>query len=96
MGFTKYLFSILEGLCGSFFMLCMMILHPLLHRMITQWGCTDEEIRMVLPGDDFVPGETSNSTFAITINCPAADIWPWIVQIGCGRGNMYSYDFWRT
>jgi hypothetical protein len=93
MSCTKYLRSVLESLWAGFFMLCMIVLHPLLHRMITQWGCTDEETRMVLPGDDLVPDEASNSTFAITINRQPAVIWPWIVQLGCGRGNFYSYDF---
>ena len=29
---------------------------------------------------------------AITINASAADIWPWLVQIGQGRGGFYSYE----
>jgi len=71
---------------------------------MTQWGSTDEEIKMVLPGNNFLhatpgndsSGEESNtfvsqSTFAITINCPAADVWPWIAQLGVGRAGFYSY-----
>ena len=32
------------------------------------------------------------STRAVTINAPAAAVWPWLVQLGAGRGGMYSYD----
>jgi hypothetical protein len=71
-----------------------------------RWGATDAEVAMSLPGDDIkstpwgsAPG-TKNSrqnsrpleaTRAITINAPASAIWPWLVQIGQGRGGFYSY-----
>jgi hypothetical protein len=32
-------------------------------------------------------------TNAITIQAPAARIWPWLVQLGQGRGGLYSYDW---
>jgi hypothetical protein len=31
------------------------------------------------------------ATRAITINAPASAIWPWLTQIGQGRGGFYSY-----
>jgi hypothetical protein len=33
------------------------------------------------------------STNAITIHAPAAQVWPWLVQLGQGRGGLYSYDW---
>jgi hypothetical protein len=33
------------------------------------------------------------STRAVTIKAPAAGVWPWLVQLGAGRGGMYSYDW---
>jgi hypothetical protein len=33
------------------------------------------------------------TTHAITIRAPAAEVWPWLVQIGCKRAGWYSYDF---
>ena len=33
------------------------------------------------------------ATRAITIRAPASQVWPWIVQLGQGRGGFYSYDF---
>jgi hypothetical protein len=46
-----------------------------------------------LPGDAIVPRPRYVATRAVTIAAPAAEIWPWLVQIGQGRGGFYSYDW---
>jgi hypothetical protein len=33
------------------------------------------------------------ATHAITIKAPAAEIWPWLVQMGQNRGGFYSYTW---
>jgi len=33
------------------------------------------------------------TTHAITIRASAAEVWPWLVQIGYKRAGWYSYDF---
>ena len=58
-----------------------------------RWGSTDEEIDLPLPGDDLVPKAILTATHAITINASPAQIWPFLVQIGQGRGGFYSYDW---
>jgi hypothetical protein len=58
-----------------------------------RWGATDDEIARPLPGDEIVPRPRKWSTRAITIAAPAEAIWPWIAQIGQGRGGLYSYDW---
>lgn len=57
------------------------------------WGATADEIHRSLPGDALLPRPTAQSTRAITINAPAHAIWPWLVQMGYGRGALYSYDW---
>jgi hypothetical protein len=57
------------------------------------WGAIKEEQKMDLPGDDLSPDPNIRSTRAITINAPVEDVWPWLVQIGQGRGGLYSYDW---
>ena len=47
---------------------------------------------MPLPGDDLVANPALESTRAITIQAPASTIWPWLVQLGQGRGGFYSYQ----
>jgi hypothetical protein len=56
-------------------------------------GASDEEVRRPLPGDDLVPEPAAQSTRAVTIHAPAAEVWKWLVQIGQGRGGFYSYDW---
>lgn len=58
-----------------------------------RWGATDEEARRALPGDDLVPRRAWQATRAITIHAPAEAIWPWLAQMGQGRGGLYSYDW---
>ena len=57
-----------------------------------RWGASDEEIRQPLPGDDIVTQPKLDSTRAITIQATPDQIWPWLVQLGQGRGGMYSYE----
>lgn len=56
------------------------------------WGATGQESSGPLPGDELVGTPRMQSTRAVTINVPAEDVWPWLVQLGAGRGGMYSYD----
>jgi hypothetical protein len=59
-----------------------------------RWGATDQEAREALPGDELTsPHPKLNATHAITISAPAADIWPWLVQMGQNRGGFYSYTW---
>jgi hypothetical protein len=56
----------------------------------THWGATDSELVRELPGDELLP-EANSTTYAITIELPPDDVWPWLVQIGRGRGGFYTY-----
>lgn len=57
-----------------------------------RWGASDDEVAEALPGDDLVPDADLIATRGITIDGGAADVWPWIAQLGQGRGGLYSYD----
>lgn len=56
------------------------------------WGATREEARGPLPGDDLVPGARFTATRAVSIAARPDEIWPWLVQMGVGRGGFYAYD----
>jgi hypothetical protein len=58
-----------------------------------RWGATDEELGMALPGDELVPDADLTATRAITVHAGGDGVWPWIAQLGQGRGGFYSYDF---
>lgn len=51
-----------------------------------------DEAERLLPGDEQVPGAKVGWTHAITIRARPAEIWPWLVQMGCRRAGWYSYD----
>ena len=69
-----------------------MLLRPLVLRRLRRWGATTAELQRPLPGDDLVPHSRAGYTQAITIRAPVAAVWPWLVQIGQGRGGFYSYE----
>ncbi len=56
------------------------------------WGVDPDESAMPLPGDDLVPDANVVETRAIDIDAPPDAVWPWLVQMGFGRGGWYSYD----
>lgn len=58
-----------------------------------RWGATDEELQRTYPGDELVPNPKHTITHAITINARATDVWPWLAQMGQGRGGFYSYEW---
>jgi hypothetical protein len=55
-------------------------------------GATDDEADGPLPGDDLIPHSDLSATRAITVRASADQVWPWIAQLGQGRGGFYSYD----
>jgi hypothetical protein len=57
-----------------------------------RWGATDEEVRQPYPGEGLIPGGRRGGTMAVTINVPPSRVWPWLVQMGCGRAGWYSWD----
>jgi len=54
------------------------------------YGSTGEERRRPLPGDELVEAPQVITNHATTINAPAASVWPWLVQMGWGRGQWYT------
>ena len=57
-----------------------------------RWGATDQESDGSLPGDDLIANPDLTATRAITVHAAADQVWPWIAQLGQGRGGFYSYD----
>ena len=69
-------------------------LHGAGHRRLS-WTATADERAMPLPGDDLVASPIAQTTHAVTISAPPAQIWPWLVQTGQGRAGFYSDSpFW--
>lgn len=58
-----------------------------------RWGATDEEVERAMPGDELLRPGVPSTTRAIAIDADPRDVFPWLVQIGYGRGGWYSHDW---
>jgi len=68
--------------------------YGLLRRTVLTWGATVAEATSRLPGDELLEDADGVSTRAIEVDAPAADVWPWLVQMGpAPRGGAYTYDW---
>jgi hypothetical protein len=57
------------------------------------WGATAAEVAARLPGDGLLEDADMVSTRAITIDARPSAVFPWLVQMGVGRGGAYTYDW---
>jgi hypothetical protein len=62
-------------------------------RWCLSWGATDSEVGRGLPGDELLTDAGIVSTRAVHVDAPPSAIWPWLVQMGPGRGGVYTYDW---
>ena len=68
------------------------VLFLIARRRYLRWGATDQEISESLPGDDLLSSASLMATRAVSIHTSSEHVWPWIAQLGQGRGGLYSYD----
>ena len=83
--------SWLESLWGGMAIGCA-IATPFLRSRRRRWGATDEELERSYPGDDLIPDPKWTANHATPIHATPERVWPWIAQIGQGRGGFYSYQ----
>ena len=55
-------------------------------------GALPTEVVASLPGDAIAPEATAVTTRAMEIGAPPEAVWPWLVQMGYGRGGWYAVD----
>ena len=68
------------------------LIAPLLRRRHRTWGATRAEVAAAMPGDSLLPRAQYRCTRAITIDATPEQVWPWLVQVGCGRAGWYADD----
>jgi len=69
-----------------------LILTPVIGRRRLRWGTVGTEAADPLPGDELVPDPKWSYTMGVGIDAPPEDVWPWIAQLGQGRGGLYTYQ----
>jgi hypothetical protein len=80
--------ALLVSLVTSLLVTYLAVIRP----MRRTWGVDPAETARELPGDDLVPDAELVETRGITILAPPSAIFPWLLQMGYGRGGWYSYD----
>lgn len=55
---------------------------------LREWGASYSEVDERFPGDDLVPEPAEEITRAVTVEAPPEDVWPWLAQLGQGRGGI--------
>ncbi len=81
-----------ESLVGALQVGFVLLFSPFLRAWYNRWGASEVDLRQAMPGDDLAPQPQSGYTHAIVIRAPVGRVWPWLVQIGQGRGGFYSYE----
>ena len=56
-------------------------------------GATPAEAAGEVTGDELMPEPDIVATRVVEIHAPPSAIWPWLVQMGPGRGGAYTYDW---
>jgi hypothetical protein len=56
------------------------------------WGVEPEDTERALAGDDLIDDPGIVETRSLRVDAPPSVVWPWLVQMGYGRGGWYSYD----
>jgi len=56
------------------------------------WGLVPGGEDRGVPGDALVPNANVTETRAIDIDAPPDQVWPWLAQLGYGRGGWYSFS----
>ncbi len=84
--------GVLAALEGVLFIMWNLVATPFIGRRRLRWGTVGTEARDPLPGDELVPTPKWSYTLGVPVDAPPEAVWPWIAQIGQGRGGFYSYQ----
>lgn len=84
--------EVADVLVGGTQVLAVTLTAPVGRRRYNHWGATDSEVAAPMPGDELVARPVLGYTRAISIEAPPERVWPWLVQMGQGRGGLYSFD----
>jgi len=84
--------GVLGAVEGVALILWNLVATPFIGQKRLRWGTVETEAIDPLPGDGLVPQPKWSNTLGITIDASPDDVWPWIAQLGQGRGGFYTYQ----
>jgi hypothetical protein len=68
------------------------VVTPFMREARSHWGLDAADAARPYPGDDRIESPRWGWTHALEIARPAAEVWPWIAQIGQDKAGFYSYE----
>ena len=84
--------GVFAALGGAALIAWHLLASPFIRRERMRWGTVGSEADQPVAGDDFVPSPTWSYTYGVGVDAPPDAVWPWIAQIGQGRGGFYTYQ----
>jgi hypothetical protein len=84
--------GVLAALEGAALIGWNLVATPFIDRSRLRWGTVGTEATDPLPGDEWVPHPKWSYTLGVAVDAPPEAVWPWIAQIGQGRGGFYTYQ----
>ncbi|MGA7270986.1 MAG: hypothetical protein WB239_07925 [Acidimicrobiia bacterium] len=84
--------GVLAALEGAVLIVYHLVATPFIARRRLRWGTQGTEATESLPGDDLVPEPKWSYTLGLDVAARAEALWPWIAQVGQGRGGFYTYQ----
>jgi hypothetical protein len=66
------------------------VLGAVVRRVSVRTGVSDEEALGPLPGDEFIAHPMVEWTRGVTVHAAPERVWPWLAQMGYGRGGWYT------
>ena len=77
---------------GAALIIWNLIATPFIGRKQLRRGTVGTEATDSLPGDELVPEPKWTYTLGIDVDASPEHVWPWIAQLGQGRGGLYTYQ----
>jgi proline iminopeptidase len=65
----------------------------MVRRVTVRTGVSDAEAFGSLPGDEPIPHPMVEWTRGVTVHAAPDRVWPWLVQMGYGRGGWYTPEW---
>jgi hypothetical protein len=84
--------EVADGIGGAAIMTAC-FLTPFMRSARNRWGLSEAEAERSYPGDELISEPRWSWTHGIEIEAPPERVWPWVAQIGAGRGGFYSYQW---
>ncbi len=84
--------GVLAALEGAALIVWNLVATPFIGRSRLRWGTVATEATDPLPGDEHVPDPKWSYTLGVDIDASPEEVWPWIAQLGQGRGGFYTYQ----